>query len=291
MYLYYTGLRLFSHPWVDVDKEGDAINIKDGAKKSGSTLRKLGYSDKITSALIEMGRANNFLKERSNKMLEKYVAPHVVPHGLVGSADYNLTLVNKMASTGMKRDLKKENAYGMGKVSVGWHRDSGLKDFSSIAVYQSLEGVSTSTKSRGDDWGVALRAMDGGAGGPLASVPALMVPLPSGSMYYMFDEFNHNHEHAVIAGSDGMRYSSTHRVAREGQGTWQYIRHKMNQFFASASKFHFARGAAFDNEEESMSVKKVKEKFVSIVRAQQLLTNELEFEWLRQWFVQGEKVQ
>jgi alpha-ketoglutarate-dependent dioxygenase FTO len=222
-------------------------------------------------------------------MLEKYVSPIVVPGGLVGSADYNLTLVNKMESTNIRRDLKKENAYGMGKVSVGWHRDSGLKDFSSIAVYQTLQGA-TSTKTR-DEWGVALRAMDGGAGGPLTSVPALMVPLPSGSLYYMLDEFNHNHEHPVIAGSYGVRYSSTHRVAREGQGTWQYIRDKIDDFFISASKYDFNKGAAIDiNDGNNLSAKKLREKFVSIVRAQQLLLNEVEFEWLRQWFVQGQKV-
>eukprot|EP00804_Cyclotella_cryptica_P012704 CCRYP_016297-RA/>CCRYP_016297-RA protein AED:0.02 eAED:0.02 QI:712/1/1/1/1/1/2/25/414 len=237
---------------------------------------------------MEMGRVNEYLIQRSNEMLEKYVSPNVIPRGLVGSADYNLTLVNKMESTNVKRDLKIENAYGMGKVSVGWHRDSGLKDFSSIAVYQTLQGAK-STKNR-DEWRVALRAMDGGVGGPLTSVPALVVPLPSGSLYYMLDEFNHNHEHAVIAGSDGLRYSSTHRAAREGQGTWQYIRDKVDHFFISASKFDFNKGNVIDSKgENNVSAKKLREKFVSIVRAQQLLLNEVEFEWLRQWFVQGQR--
>lgn len=287
MYSNRSGLRLFSHPWVDVDEEGNAAN--NICAKSGSTLRKLGYSERVTTALIEMGRVNECLTERSNEMLEKYVSPNVVPGGLVGSADYNLTLVNKMESTSIRRDLKKESVYGMGKVSVGWHRDSGLKDFSSIAVYQTLQGA-TSTKTR-DEWGVALRAMDGGAGGPLTSVPALMLPLPSGSLYYMLDEFNHNHEHAVIAGSSGVRYSSTHRVAREGQGTWQYIRDKIDHFFISASQYDFNKGTAIDaNNSSNMPAKQIREKFVSIVRAQQLLLNEVEFEWLRQWFVQGQKV-
>lgn len=277
----YLGLRLFSHPWVDVDEDGNAAS----AKKTGSSLRKIGYPSKTAAALIEMGRANDYLKERSNDLLQKHVSPNVEPVGLVGSADYNLTLVNKMDSTATKRDLKKENAYGMGKVSVGWHRDSGLKDFSSIAVYQTLQGVNKSKTL--DGWGVALRAMDGGAGGPLANVPALCVPLPSGSLYYMLDDFNHNHEHAVIAGSGGVRYSSTHRVAREGQGTWQYIRDKSDQFLVSASNFDFSTGAATNNNE---GAKKKPKDFASIVRSQQMLMNEIEFEWLRQWFVQGTKV-
>ena len=235
-----------------------------------------------------MGRVNEFLRKRSNELLEEHVSSNTVPMGLVGSADYNLTLVNKMDSTATKRDLKKESAYGMGKVSVGWHRDSGLKDFSSIAVYQMLQG--TTSKSC-DEWGVALRGMDGGAGGVLASVPALMVPLPSGSLYYMLDDFNHNHEHAVIAGSDGVRYSSTHRVAREGQGTWQYIRDKTDEFIVTASKFDFDAGVAnIANEGSKSTAKKRKDKFISVARAQQMLMNEIEFEWLRQWYIQGRRV-
>jgi alpha-ketoglutarate-dependent dioxygenase FTO len=282
----YLGLRLFSHPWVDVDENGNATS---NTKKPGSTLRNIGYPSKIAAALIEMGRANDYLRERSNELLEKDVSPNVVPAGLVGSAEYNLTLVNKMDSSATKRDLKIESSYGMGKVSVGWHRDSGLKDFSSIAVYQSLHGVKDSKAC--DGWGVALRAMDGGAGSALASVPALCVPLPSGSLYYMLDDFNHNHEHAVIAGSDGVRYSSTHRVAREGQGTWQYIRDKTDQFLVLAAGVDFNTGIVSKNSEGSTpSAKRQKDKFVSIVRSQQMLMSEIEFEWLRQWFVQGHKV-
>eukprot|EP00956_Cyclotella_meneghiniana_P032235 scaffold87685_cov34-Cyclotella_meneghiniana.AAC.1 len=255
----YLGLRLFSHPWVDVDVDGNATD----AKNPGSTLSNIGYPALQSAALIEMGRVNQFLRKRSNELLEEHVSPNTVPVGLVGSADYNLTLVNKMDSTATKRDLKKESAYGMGK--------------------------GTSSKSC-DKWGVALRAMDGGAGGVLSSVPALMVPLPSGSLYYMLDDFNHNHEHAVIAGSDGVRYSSTHRVAREGQGTWQYIRDKTDQFIVTASKFDFTAGAASTAGEGSKSTaKKRKDKFISVARAQQMLMNEIEFEWLRQWYIQGRK--
>lgn len=280
----YLGLRLFSHPWVDVDKDGNAINKAQSKEtNNGLTLRKLGYSRKTTSALISMGLANATLTERSKAMLQEHVSPHVSPAGMVGSADFNLTLVNKMEPTATKRDLKKEIGYGMGKISVGWHRDSGLKDFSSIAVYQTLKGPSLSKSS--DSWGVAIRAMDGGAGGALTEVPPLVVPLPSGSLYYMLDDFNHNHEHAVIAGSSGVRYSSTHRVAREGQGTWQYIRDKIQTFSSAA--------AAFDLNEGTMTLdlssRKKREKLVSHMRMQQNLMMEIEFEWLRQWFVQGQK--
>ena len=270
-----------------MDNDGDAITKSNNINHQiGRTLKKMGYSTKTTSALITMGRINSDLIKKSKSMLEKHVSHKVQPIGLVGSADFNLTLVNRMEPTASKRDLKKEIAYGMGKISVGWHRDSGLKDFSTIAVYQTLQGSSSSSKKASDSWGVALRAMDGGSGGPLSSVPALMVPLPSGSLYYMLDDFNHNHEHAVIAGADGIRYSSTHRVAREGQGTWQYIRDKIQSFFDVASKFNLSEGTFVVRD---VSSKKAKEKLVTHVRALQNLMTEIEFEWLRQWYVQGRK--
>ena len=125
------GLRLFSHPWVDVDGNGN--EIKRVHTNNASTLRKLGYTDKTSSALLNMGNINSKLTERSKAMLQQHAAPHVSPPGMVGSADFNLTLINKMEPTTTKSDLKKEIGYGMGKISVGWHRDSGLKDFSSIA--------------------------------------------------------------------------------------------------------------------------------------------------------------
>lgn len=275
----YLGLRLFSHPWFDVDEDGNSIPKSQSNETHGFTLRKLGYPNKTASALILMGVINSNLIEKSELMLQKHMSPHVQPVGLVGSAQFNLTLVNKMETA---KGLKRETEYGMGKVSVGWHRDSGLKDFSTITVYQSLKEVYPSKNS--DSWCIALRAMEGGAGGPIPHVPPLLIPLPSGSMYYMLDDFNHNHEHAVIAGSGGTRFSSTHRVAREGQGTWQYIRDKI-KFSTSMSDIFTAN----QDSDSTIWPKKKFEKVVSTVRAQQNLMNEIEFEWLRQWFVQGQK--
>ena len=251
---------------------------------TGSSLKKLGYSDKTTSALISMGCINSTLTKRSKAMLQEFVSPHVNP---VGSADYNLTLVNKMESIATKKDLKQENTYGMGKTSVGWHRDSGLRDFSSIAVYQSLKDT---PPNESHPWAVALRAMDGGSGGVLNDVPPLVVPLPSGSLYYMLDDFNHNHEHAVIAGGGGIRYSSTHRVAREGAGTWQYIRDKVQSFLSTMEQFDMEKGIVKDSDSstpDQSSRKRSEKKLMSHVRAQQNLKTEIEFEWIRQWYIQG----
>ena len=128
----YLGLRLFSHPWVDLSADGNELDqAKLKAAQVGSSLERLGYSSRTAAALIAMGRLNKRLTDRSTQKLRQHVS--ATP---VGSADFNLTLVNKMESVSVKRDLKREAAYNMGRTSVGWHRDSGLKDFSTIAVYQ-----------------------------------------------------------------------------------------------------------------------------------------------------------
>ena len=306
----YLGLRLFSHPWSDVNDDGDAITEEGGGKGTESLLT-LGYPYTTTIALFAMGRANTHLVSRTKDRLEIHVAPHVMPEGMVGASDYNLTLVNRMEPNATGR--KNETEYGMGKVSVGWHRDSGLKDYSSIAVYQSLlsnsSGTTTTTTTKtivnDDGWGVALRAMDGGAGGPLSTIPPLLVPLPSGSIYYMLDDFNHNHEHAVISPSSTkkientttaaattrtIRYSSTHRVAREGRGTWQYIRDKARGIVSKEDDSTSSRLLLLSNNDKTtLTSKKDKNAFVARIRAQQNIMTEIEFEWLRQWFVQGKK--
>jgi alpha-ketoglutarate-dependent dioxygenase FTO len=240
----YLGLRLFSHPWTAVTEDGDM----GGDRRS---LVSLGYSNDCSRGLLAIGDLNASLIDRTKRILETETAPHV-PEGLVGSADFSLTLINRMEPTTVKKDLKREKLYGMGKTSVSWHKDSGLADFSSIAVYHCLRDKTGDTP-----WRVALR---------VANAPPLAIPLPSGSLYYLLDEFNHQHEHAVLAGSNQLRYSSTHRVAREGRGTWQYIRDK-------------CRGMLGAPPSESRLVKET--------RAEQQLLDEIEFEWLRQWYIQG----
>jgi mRNA N6-methyladenine demethylase len=269
----YLGLRLFSHPWCPVDNEGDPKldtddddnNNNDGAIAS---LVALGYRLKCASALIGMGQLNATLVQRTQRLLQEQVAPHV-QDGLVGPSDYTLTLVNRMEPTNVKRDLKKETTYGMGKTSVSWHKDSGLMDFSSIAVYHTLTKITDDDRDDedrpSDAWRVALRVASSIKD---TKTPPLAVSLPTGAIYYLLDDFNHNHEHAVLAGGNQLRYSSTHRVAREGRGTWQYIRDKCRGVLASDKPTN-------------------KQELVKVSRAQQQLLTEIEFEWLRQWYIQG----
>ena len=53
-----------------------------------------------------------------------------------GSADFNLSLVNRMAPQ-VKHAAKIERDYGLGAVSVAWHADSSLADDSAITVYSA----------------------------------------------------------------------------------------------------------------------------------------------------------
>lgn len=141
----------------------------------------------------------------------------------------------------------------LGKTAVHWHSDSGLQDFSTVSVYHSCVG-------NGNDWSIGLRLSD-----KANPTPALSVPLPSGTLYHLLDEFNHNHEHAVVQGTTSLRYSSTHRVAKTQDGTWQAIRDKCRRVLLETSPGP------------------------KTLRSRQNLLTEIEFEWLRQWFVQGER--
>ena len=131
---------------------------------------------------------NEALIDRTNARLQREIAPHV---GLVGSARYNLTLINRMEPTSAKKDLKQEKIYNMGKTSVSWHKDSGLQDFSSIAVYHSLQEYgghgghggagysSDDDHSKNKSWRVAVRVASANSKTPaqhIASRERVRVP-------------------------------------------------------------------------------------------------------------------
>merc|ERR1711991_602452 len=94
-------------------------------------------------------------------------------------------------------------------MSVSWHADSSLQQYSTIGVYH-VTGSNTS------NWGIASRVTNDD------KTPALVVPLKNRDTYFMLDDFNHHHQHAVITGSS-WRYSCTMRVAITKKDTWQYI--------------------------------------------------------------------
>jgi mRNA N6-methyladenine demethylase len=98
-------------------------------------------------------------------------------------------------------------------------------------------------------------------------------------LYYLLDDFNHQHEHTVISGTRHIRYSSTHRVAR-GQ-TWFSLRDQCETI-----RSHKIITDWFTNKNTTLSSSCWCPK---AIRAQQRLWTELEFEWIRQWYVQGQR--
>ena len=291
----YLGLRLFSHPWSSCPSTTSNSHTNDDnehcTKKKEMSLVDLGYSKEYSNALMTIGKLNQFLIQRTNEILKKQ---NKQDNKLLGSANYNLTLINRMEPSSIKNDLRNDTIYGMGKTSVSWHKDSGLQDFSSIAVYHTLQNYDNydSTKSTTDKdhysakmnkkrkkrlktgnddveeepWKVALRVADS-----TSKTPPLVVPLPSGSLYYLLDDFNHQHEHAVLTGTNKLRYSSTHRVTKD-YGNWYTIQQKCHSVLSTTTVTNIAKS---------------KKQWNQHLRMQQQLLTELEFEWIEQWYIQG----
>ncbi|CAN0359685.1 unnamed protein product, partial [Scytosiphon promiscuus] len=109
--------------------------------------------------------------------------------------------------------------------------------------------------------------------------PPLLVPLESGDAYFLLDDFNHFHEHAVVSGSSTLRYSSTHRVADTEGNTFSHVQNRCEQVLAGGGGGGGGVPAA-----ESRRILDLAQ-----VRAEQTLLTELESEWLNQFWVQGRR--
>lgn len=260
----YLGLRMFAHPW-------------DGGKEGY-------YSDKVREALRTVSGLNDALTDRSQthlKTLDSKRRARGDP-GTRGRAGFDVSLINKMASVPR---LKDEPMFKQSKCSVSWHADSSLEHYSTIAVYQTIlndsegHGKSMSNKSNSHDscWSVALRVAHNAEGPKAARLgsivvdtkcPPITMALPSGSAYYLLDDANHHLQHAVLAPKSkdfgGTRFSSTHRLLREGAQVMSII----NRCEVICQKLNHHGPKRW--------------------RVEQLLLQEVEDEWLRQFFVQGQ---
>ena len=259
----YLGLRMFSHPWDQTEVSQLYPSSED---RNG-----------VGSALSEIGSLNQEMRRTSTAQLQKLKAKNNDTD--VGSCHYNLTLINFMEPQNDIPDLKFEPTFNRDKCSVSWHADSSLEHFSTIAVYHLTEPPKMGSPLAAPDWKIALRvAYD--AEGPTSTklkhkqtldsdkkesetTPLVAVPLPSRSTYYLLDDFNHHHHHAVLAGHT-RRFASTHRVCRSEGHTFEYIS---------------SRCAALIRDSNKRTLKQF--------RAEQLCLNEVEFEWIRQFYVQG----
>lgn len=100
--------------------------------------------------------------------------------------------------------------------------------------------------------------------------PALRLPLKTRETYYMLNDFNAHHHHAVLAGQS-KRYSSTHRVAVVAKDTWAYIRGRCQVALAAMEE---AGGAVVD----SNAIRRIGEVHI-----------EVEMQWLRMFWIQGRR--
>ncbi|XP_077375847.1 alpha-ketoglutarate-dependent dioxygenase FTO isoform X1 [Festucalex cinctus] len=195
------------------------------------------------------------------------------PRGFTGSAKFNVTLLNYMDPAAMSQ-LKEEPYYGMGKMAVGWHHDENLISHSPVAVYSYSchddKGESSEGSSEKASWRIGLKvAWD-------IHTPGLMLPLQSGDCYYMRDNLNSTHQHCILAG-DAARFSSTHRVAECSTGTLTYIQSRCQE---ALSNLHT------DPETGSHSLKTLRP---ATMQHCEEIHNEVEFEWLRQYWFQGQR--
>lgn len=95
--------------------------------------------------------------------------------------------------------------------------------------------------------------------------PCIAVNLPSGSAYYLLDDFNHHHQHTVLTEGTNttVRYSCTYRLLRDSHNIQDWI----HRGKTAISQFH--------------------KKGPKIWRSEQLLLTEIESEWIRQFYIQG----
>nr|XP_057945289.1 alpha-ketoglutarate-dependent dioxygenase FTO isoform X1 [Doryrhamphus excisus] len=196
------------------------------------------------------------------------------PQVCTASANFNVTLLNYMDPASMSQ-LKEEPYYGMGKMAVGWHHDENLISRSPVAVYSYSchDDKGGSSEGGGGDkasWRIGLKvAWD-------IHTPGLTLPLESGDCYYLRDDLNSTHQHCVLAG-DAPRFSSTHRVAECSTGTLTYIQSRCRE---ALSNLHT------DPETGSHSLVTLRP---ATLQHCEEIHNEVEFEWLRQYWFQGQR--
>ncbi|KFP84541.1 Alpha-ketoglutarate-dependent dioxygenase FTO, partial [Apaloderma vittatum] len=190
---------------------------------------------------------------------------------------YNLTLLNYMEPLQMLY-LKQEPYFGMGNMAVSWHHDENLVERSAVAVYSyscedSAIEESNEQKLKGRDpavWHVGLKvAWD-------IETPGLAIPLHQGDIYLMLDDLNMTHQHCVLAGFSP-RFSSTHRVADCSRGTLEYILGRCELALQNLQT---------DSDSMALSLKSLE---AAVVKQAEEIHNEVEFEWLRQFWFQGKR--
>ncbi|XP_018410223.1 PREDICTED: alpha-ketoglutarate-dependent dioxygenase FTO [Nanorana parkeri] len=265
----YLNTRLFAVPWPD-DKHSIMYNTEE-----------------LADACNAFSELNKFLYNQTRLKLQQYetdaqcssVSPQQI--SLENDSEtnqdemhpYNVTLINYMNPHNMFY-LKEEPYFGMGQMAVSWHHDENLLDESTVAVYsysyQDCASEIFEDEKALSNWHVGLKiAWD-------IETPGLALPLNPGDSYFMLGDLNKTHQHCVIAGSQP-RFSSTHRVAECSEGTLNYIKARCQTALNNLLVI------------PSTGEKELKSLEVDILQQAEKIHNEVEFEWLRQFWFQGKR--
>ncbi|XP_028665146.1 alpha-ketoglutarate-dependent dioxygenase FTO [Erpetoichthys calabaricus] len=189
-------------------------------------------------------------------------------HKAVGAL-FNVTLLNYMDPKTMPY-LKEEPYFGMGPMAVGWHHDESLVAGSPVAVYNYTSSDPGTISDKKACWRAGLKvAWD-------IDTPGLVLPLQPGDCYFMMDDLNMTHQHCVLVG-DEPRFSSTHRVAEEGDSTLDYVFGRTEEAVSNLLKGSTLSNASLNSTE------------ITILKKTEEIHNEVEFEWLRQYWFQGRR--
>jgi hypothetical protein len=106
------------------------------------------------------------------------------------------------------------------------------------------------------------------------TAPPIAVSLPSGSAYYLLEDFNHHHQHAVLTedhqddhahSNTYIRFSCTYRLLRASHNV-DYV---LERGFRTCRNFH--------------------KKGSKMWRSEQLLLTDMESDWIRQFYIQGQQ--
>ncbi|KAM7146874.1 alpha-ketoglutarate-dependent dioxygenase FTO isoform 1-T1 [Macrochelys suwanniensis] len=290
----YLNTRLFTVPWPMEDYEikychpelfaackalirlNDYLNIEAVQALQGQIFSET----KETEDTAVSDREQDFSTFIKGSLLEdqsNLYTPRNDCNSLKHRTSYNLTLLNYMDPLQMPY-LKQEPYFGMGNMAVSWHHDENLVERSTVAVYSySCEGSASDKVNEQDvegrdpaDWHVGLKvAWD-------IKTPGLAIPLHPGDCYFMLDDLNMTHQHCVLAGFQP-RFSSTHRVAECSTGTLEYI---FGQCEIALQNLQV------DSDSVALSLKSLE---VQVVKEVEGIHNEVEFEWLRQFWFQGKR--
>ena len=318
----YLGLRLFTHAWrggKSCEDDDDVTTTKKVSKTVPAVLHSVYLLNQAMKRMTE--QQMQMYQSKTGKVVPKHLYDYNIT--LINYMEPCNEMKNQK-STNHISQLRDEEFYGMGKASVSWHADSSLQDNSCIGVYHTLfenklgdiptktqhKKISMTKRYHGNneefkgnddsDWKIALRPnptapttgsfgvgkkgrLDGGNKSSHntsmrlhPTPPPIVVPTKSGDAYFLLDEFNHQFQHMVLAGSnDQYRISSTHRVAVTTTDTYEYISKACSTALLSSKA------------ELKKSPHNIGDWDASILLQSQTVLDEVEFEWIAQYWIQG----